>query len=213
MMLNIGQFLPDQETEGSWEEPHWFVACSHTLQRVGEAAHRRKWDGQQESLEVKASPLVHAFWHETDIDLMRVSIMHCWGPTPRILHYQRDNGPTTHAISYLDELAVCCPTSEAWDKLVWPPMAATPRVPTEAKSYGYCQGQAVDLGPMMPAAQFWVSNKLGTYLCTARALVFEGSILMYNPAIKVEWIPVRGLANDLSWGEKRSTVALANYIP
>ena len=27
-----------------------------------------------------------------------------------------------------------------------------------------------------------------------------------------EWIPVRGLANDLSWGEERSAVALANYI-
>ena len=28
---------------------------------------------------------------------------------------------------------------------------------------------------------------------------------------KAEWIPMRGLANDLSWGEKRSMVALANY--
>ena len=30
---------------------------------------------------------------------------------------------------------------------------------------------------------------------------------------EVEWIPMRGLANDLSWGEERSMVALANYIP
>ena len=66
---------------------------------------------------------------------------------------------------------------------------------------------------MMLAAQFWVTNERGTYLCTARALVFEGSILAYNPALnEAEWIPVRGLANDLSWGEKRSTVDLANYV-
>ena len=45
-MLNIGQFLHDQETEGGWEELHWLVAYSHTLQQVGEAAHRRKWDVQ-----------------------------------------------------------------------------------------------------------------------------------------------------------------------
>ena len=43
-VLNISQFLPDQETEGGWGEPHWFVAYSHALQRVGEAAHGRKWD-------------------------------------------------------------------------------------------------------------------------------------------------------------------------
>ena len=37
---------------------------------------------------------------------------------------------------------------------------------------------------------------------------------MYNPAInEAEWIPMRGLASDLSWGEERSMVALANYVP
>ena len=67
---------------------------------------------------------------------------------------------------------------------------------------------------MMPAAQFQVTEEGGAYLCTARALVFEGSILAYNPTLnEVEWVPAHGLANDLSWAEERSTVALANYVP
>ena len=46
------------------------------------------------------------------------------------------------------------------------------------------------------------------------ALVFEGSILAYNPTReKVEWVPVRGVTNDLSWVEEKSAVALANYVP
>ena len=90
---------------------------------------------------------------------MMVSIKHCWWQTPGTLHHQRDNGPTTHVISYLDELAVPCLTSEAWDKLVWPTTAVTPRVPTEAESYGYCWNQAVDLGLVMPAVQFCVINE------------------------------------------------------
>ena len=54
----------------------------------------------------------------------------------------------------------------------------------------------------------------GAYLCTARALVFEGSILVYNPALnEAEWVPACGLTNDLSWAEERSAVALANYVP
>ena len=118
-VLNIGQFLTDQEVKGGVREPHWFVAYSCTLQRVGEAAHRRKWDAQREDLEIKASLLVHAFWHETDVDLMMVSVKYCWEPTPRTLHHQRDNGPSTHVISYLNKLAVHLPTSEAWDEKVW----------------------------------------------------------------------------------------------
>ena len=40
-------------------------------------------------------------------------------------------------------------------------MAAILCVPTEAESYGYCRGQAVDAGPMMPAAQFHVTEERG----------------------------------------------------
>ena len=87
-VLNISQFLTDQETEGGFGEPDWFVAYLCTLQRVSKAAHRRKWDVWQEALEIKASPLVHAFWHKTNVDLMMVSIKHCWWPTPGTLHHQ-----------------------------------------------------------------------------------------------------------------------------
>ena len=98
--------------------------------------------------------------------------------------------------------------------MVWPTVAAILHALTEVELYGYCQGQVVDLGPMMLAAQFQVMEEGGAYLCTVRALVFEGSILAYNPALnEAEWVPVHGLANDLSWAEERSTVALANYVP
>ena len=74
-------------------------------------------------------------------------------------------------------------------------------------------GQVVDLGPVMLASQFQVTEEGGTYLCTSRALVFEGSILTYNPALnEAEWVPVCRLANDLSWAEERSAMALANYV-
>ena len=97
---------------------------------------------------------------------------------------------------------------------MWPTAVAIPHALTEAESYGYCQGQAVDLSPMMPAVQFWVMEEGGTYLCTMRALVFEGSILVYNPTLnEAEWVPAHSLANDLSWAEERSAVALANYVP
>ena len=30
---------------------------------------------------------------------------------------------------------------------------------------------------------------------------------------KAEWVPVHSLANDLTWAEERSAVALVNYVP
>ena len=43
--------------------------------------------------------------------------------------------------------------------------------------------------------------------------MFEGSILAYNPTLnEAEWVPARGLADDLSWAKERSAVALANYV-
>ena len=95
------------------------MVYSQPLQWVGEAAHRRKWQWlRREALEIKASPLVRAFWHVTDMDLTMASVKLCWEPTPRALYHQRDNGPTAHVIPYLYELAVRVPTLEAWDQLV-----------------------------------------------------------------------------------------------
>ena len=47
-----------------------------------------------------------------------------------------------------------------------------------------------------------------------RALVFERSILTYDPALnEAKWVPAHELANDLSWAEERSMVVLVNYVP
>ena len=214
-ILNIGQFMTNEEMAGGMGEPHWFMAYSHALQQVGEAACGRKWDWpRREALEVRASPLVCAFWRETGVDLTVASIKLCWEPTPRALYHQRESSPTTHIITYLDELAVCIPSLDVLDQMMWPTVVAIPHALTEAELYGYCQGQVVDLGPMKPVVQFWVMEKGGTFLCIVRALVFKGNILVYNTTMnEAEWVPVHGLANDLSWAKERSTVALANYVP
>ena len=61
--LNIRQFMTKEEVVEGMGEPHWFVAYSCALQWVGEAAHRQKWEWPVgKTLEVRVSPLVHAFW-------------------------------------------------------------------------------------------------------------------------------------------------------
>ena len=120
----------------------------------------------------------------------------------------------SHAITFVDDLAVRVPSLDTWDQFVWPPGAAVPQAATEVEQYGYHHGQAIDLGPIMLATQFRVTDEAGTYLYAVRTLVFEGSILAYNPTRdEVEWIPARSIANDLSLAEEKSAVALVNYVP
>ena len=48
----------------------------------------------------------------------------------------------------------------------------------------------------------------------ARTLIFEGSILAYDPARdEAEWAPACVVASDLSWAEERMAVTLANFVP
>ena len=213
--LNIRQFMTKEEVWEGVDEPLWFVAYSPTLQQVGEAARGWKWEWLVgKTLEVRVSPLVHAFWEEMGIDLTVACIKLCWDPPPRGIFCRREEGPVAYVITFVDELAVRMPSLNAWDKFIWLLAAAMPQALNEAEPYGCCRDQAIDLRPVMLAAQLRVMDEVGTYLCVAQALVFKGSILAYNPARdEVEWVPTRGLANDLTWAEERSTVALANYVP
>ena len=56
-ILNIGQFMTDEEMAGGMGEPHWFVAYSCVLQWVGEAAHGRKWEWPRRGLWRSKPPL------------------------------------------------------------------------------------------------------------------------------------------------------------
>ena len=212
--LNIGQFMTREEVSEGIDEPLWFAAYSHHLQWVGEAACKQKWEWPVGKMpEVRVSPLVHAFWEEPGVELTVACIKLYWGLPLRSIFRRRERGPVAYAITFVDELAIWVPSLDAWDQFIWLPAAAMPQAPMEAEQYGYHCVQAIDLGLIMPAMQFRVMDEVETYLCVVRALVFEGSVLAYNPARdEVEWVPACGLANDLTWVEEKSTVALANYM-
>ena len=127
---------------------------------------------------------------------------------------RRKRGTVSHAITFLDDMAVCMPTLDTWDQFVWLPSAAVPWTTTQTEQYGYHHGNAVDLSAVMPATEFRVTDEEGTYLCMAHGPIFKGSVLAYNPIRdEVEWVPTRRVANDLSWVEERIAVTLANFVP
>ena len=214
-VLNIGQFMMRDEVQGDMDNSLWFEAYSRALQRVREAVHGQRWQWPKGKVrEVKVSPLVRAFWEATGIELATSCTRLCWDLQPRGVYRRRERGAISHAITFLDNLAVCVPTLNAWDQFIWPLSVAMPWAATEVEQYGYHHGKAVDLGAVMPAMEFRITNEEGAYLCAAWGLIFEGSVLAYNVTRdEAEWVPTRRVANDLNWAEERTAVAPANFVP
>ena len=213
--LNIEQFMTKEEVSEGVDEPLWFAAYSHTLQWVGEVAHGWKWEWL-----VGKTPKECPCWsmpsgrRQAWTSLLPMSNSARSPPPPRGIFQKREKGSVAYVITFINELAIWVPSLDAWDQFIWPQAAAMPQALTEAKPYGYCCVQAIDLGPVMPVAQLRVMDEVETFLYAAQALVFEGSILAYNPTRdEAEWVPTHGLTNDLTWAEERSTMALANYMP
>ena len=183
MALNIRQFMTREEVLEGVDNFLWFAAYSHALQRVREAMCGQQWEWPVgKAPEVGVSSLVRAFWEETGIELATSCTKLCWELPPRGVFRRRERGTVAHVITFVDDVAMRIPSLNAWDHFVLPPGAAMPQATMEVEQYGYCHCHAIDLGPIMPVTQFKVTDKAGTYLCVVRALVFKGSILVYNPS-------------------------------
>ena len=113
--------MTKEEVVEGMGEPLWFVAYSHALQQVGEAAHGQKWEWPAgKTPEERVSPLVKAFWEETGADLTMACIKLCWEPHPRGIFCKREEGPVAYVITFMDKLAIWVPSLDAWDQFIWP---------------------------------------------------------------------------------------------
>ena len=138
MVLNIGQFMTQEEVLGKVDNSLWFKAYSCALQRVGEAMHGLRWQWPKGKVqEVGVSPLVRAFWEETGIELATSCTKLCWELPPRGVFRRREKSTISHAITFLDDVAMRVPTLNAWDQFIWLPSAAMPRAAMEVEQYGY----------------------------------------------------------------------------
>ena len=95
------------------------------------------------------------------------------------------------------------PSWKAWDELVWPPPSTAPHMLPKNKHVGYIQGHVVELGLAMPPSWFLVSYPSGEFICFTRGLIFEGSVLTYDPSTNgVDWIPMCSTTSNLLQQER-----------
>ena len=74
-------------------------------------------------------------------------------------------------------------------------------------------GHTMDLGSVLPLLRFCISGLNGEFICIVQGLLFEGSVLTYDPTTNgAEWVPIQGTASDLSPVKEASAWELSNIV-
>ena len=137
MALNIGQFMTRKEVLENVDNSLWFTAYSCTLQSR-EAMCSRHWQwARGKAADIGVSPLVRAFWEETGVRLTTSCIKLCWELPPWGVFRRMERGTVSHVITFMDDVAMCIPSLNAWDQFVWLPTVAIPWAAMEVEQYGY----------------------------------------------------------------------------
>ena len=78
----------------------------------------------------------------------------------------------------LDKVATRCLSPNAWDPFAFP---LTDDMCWRMEALCYRPGKTLDVGARMPDFKLMLQDDKGEYPYSGRALIFEGSMLVYDP--------------------------------
>ena len=87
-------------------------------------------------------------------ELTKLRITSCWGQLAGEIPLQKQDGPFTDVITYLDDLLCHMLTQKAWDELVFPAPLTEPSMLCKSNHLGYILGCTVDIRGDLPPLRF-----------------------------------------------------------
>ena len=99
----------------------------------------------------------------------------------------------------------------AWDLFAFP---KTDEECWREEALCYHPGKMLDVGTRMPGLRLMLQDDKGEYPNMGHALIFEGSMLVYNPQRDIaQWVPIQGTSATLTMPELRAANDLNNMVP
>ena len=78
----------------------------------------------------------------------------------------------------------------------------------------YCPGKMLDIRMCMPGFRLMLQDDKGQYPHSSHALIFEGSMLVYDPQWDIaQWVPIWGTSATLTTSELCTANDLNNMVP
>ena len=126
----------------------------------------------------KISRLVEIFLHATGTQVSPDIIHQCWPAWCSETPVQSLDGIRQNIILKLDEIAMQCTSPFTWDLFAFPQMDEEC---WREEALCYCPGKTLDVRTHMPGFRLMLQDDKGEYPNLGRALIFEGSMLVYDP--------------------------------
>ena len=139
---------------------------------------------------------------------MSPDIIHqCWPAQCDEMPVQNLDGIRWNIILKLDEIATRCASPIPWDQF------AFPQTDEECwREEALCYHP--DVRTCMPGFRLMLQDDKGEYPHSGRALIFEGSMLVYDPQRDIaQWVPIRGTSATLTMSELCAANDLNNMVP
>ena len=111
----------------------------------------------------------------------------------------------------LDEAVMRCTSSIVWDKFAFPQMD---QEFWREEALCYHPGKMLNIGVHMTGFRLMLQDDKGQYPNSCHALIFEGSMLVYDPQHDIaQWVPVWGTPATLTMTELHVANNLNNMVP
>ena len=174
--MNIGYWLC--QTKKKDIRQFWIEAYVCALQRVAEASIGRRWIAFEGIRVPKISRVVEVFLHATGTRVPPGIICQCWPARRMETPMQNLNGIRRDIVRKLDEIATRYTSPIAWDPFAFPLMDD---MCWREEALCYHPGKTLDVRARMPSFKLMLQDDKGEYPYSGRALIFEGSMLVYDP--------------------------------
>ena len=208
--MNIRYWLWKSDEED--ERQLWIEAYACALQRMAEASVGRKWISEKGIRVPKITRVVGIFLNATGTWVSPDKIRKCWPTRCGNIPVQSLKGMRQSVVRKLDEVAMRDTSIPiAWDQFAFP-LAGQECWREEALCYH--PGKMLNVGTCMPGFRLMLQDDQERYPHSGRALIFEGSMLVYDPQQDIaQWIPVCGTSATLTMPELGTAYDLNNFVP
>ena len=174
--MNIGYWL--HQTKKKDIRQFWIEAYACALQRMAKASMGRRWIAHEGIRVPKISRVVDVFLHATGTRIPPDIIRQCWPAQQTEMPMQNLDGIRRDIVYKLDEVATRGMSPIAWDPFAFP---LTDDTCWREEALCYRPGKTLDVRACMPGFNLMFQDDKGEYTYSGRALIFEGSMLVYDP--------------------------------
>ena len=174
--MNIGYWL--RPTKKKDIRQFWIEAYAYALQRVAEASIGRRWIAFEGIRVPQILRVVEVFLYATGSRVPLERIHQCWPAQRAETPMQNLDGIRRDIVRKLDKVATQCTSPIAWDPFAFP---LTDDTCWREEALCYHPGKTLDVGAHMPGFKLMLQDDKGEYPYSGHALIFEGSMLVYDP--------------------------------